>query len=106
MIIVEGLELNSRSWEEGTILDPKSGKTYSCYITFENINTLDISDVTLNIFKNHNSKSETVILSKYKLGNIIEIDSISELPLLKYEQSRNQFFFEFSILLSFTNSKS
>ena len=67
--------------------------------TFENINTLDISDVTLNIFKSHNSKSETVILSKYKLGNIIEIDSISELPLLKYEQSRNQFFIPILIVL-------
>ena len=67
--------------------------------TFENINTLDISDVTLNIFKNHNSKTETVILSKYKLGNIIEIDSISELPLMKYEQSRNQFFIPILIVL-------
>ena len=67
--------------------------------TFENINTLDISDVTLNIFKNHNSKSETVILSKYKLGNMIDIDSISELPLLKYEQSRNQFFIPMLIVL-------
>ncbi len=67
--------------------------------TFENINTLDISDVTLNIFKNHNSKSETVILSKYKLGNIIDLDSISELPLLRFEQSRNQFFIPMLIVL-------
>ena len=67
--------------------------------TFENINTLDISDVTLNIFKNHNSKSETVILSKYKLSNIVELDSIKELPLLKYEQSRNQFFVPMLIII-------
>ena len=58
-----------------------------------------MQDVTLNIFKNHNSKTETVILSKYKLGNIIEIDSISELPLMKYEQSRNQFFIPILIVL-------
>ena len=80
--------------------DLSSLKSFISYNnTFENINTLDISDVTLNIFKNHNSKSETVILSKYKLGNIIEIDSISELPLLKYEQSRNQFFIPMLIIL-------
>ena len=42
MVIVEGLELNGKTWEEGTILDPKSGKTYSCYITFENNNTLKV----------------------------------------------------------------
>ena len=42
MVIVEGLELNGKTWEEGTILDPKSGKTYSCYITFENDNTLKV----------------------------------------------------------------
>ena len=42
MVIVEGLELNGKIWEEGTILDPKSGKTYSCYITFENQNTLKV----------------------------------------------------------------
>ena len=42
MVIVEGLELNGKTWEEGTILDPKSGKTYSCYITFENQNTLKV----------------------------------------------------------------
>ena len=42
MVIVEGLEPNGKTWEEGTILDPKSGKTYSCYITFENDNTLKV----------------------------------------------------------------
>ncbi len=42
MVIVEGLELNGKTWEGGTILDPKSGKTYNCYITFENENTLKV----------------------------------------------------------------
>ena len=42
MIIVEGLKLNGKTWEEGTILDPKSGKTYSCYITFDDDNTLKV----------------------------------------------------------------
>ena len=42
MVIVEGLKLNGKTWEGGTILDPKSGKTYSCYITFDNVNTLKV----------------------------------------------------------------
>ena len=42
MVIVEGLKLNGKTWEEGTILDPKSGKTYSCYITFDDNNTLKV----------------------------------------------------------------
>ena len=80
--------------------DLSSIKSFISYNnTFENINTLNISDVTLNIFKNHNSKSETVILSKYKLSNIIDLNSISELPLLKYEQSRNQLFIPMLIVL-------
>ncbi len=80
--------------------DLSSIKSFISYNnTFENINTLDLSNVILNIFKNHNSKSETVILSKYKLSNIIDLDSISEIPLLKYEQSRNQFFVPMLIIL-------
>ena len=42
MVIVEGLKLNGKTWEEGTILDPKSGKTYSCYITFDDDNNLKV----------------------------------------------------------------
>ena len=42
MTIVEGLELNDKTWEDGTILDPKSGKIYSCYITLEDENTLKV----------------------------------------------------------------
>ncbi|RPG55196.1 MAG: DUF2147 domain-containing protein [Flavobacteriales bacterium] len=42
MVIVEGLKLNGKTWEDGTILDPKSGKTYSCYITFDDDNTLKV----------------------------------------------------------------
>lgn len=29
-------------WKDGTIYDPKSGKTYSCYIRMENKNKLKI----------------------------------------------------------------
>ncbi|MGB3547540.1 MAG: DUF2147 domain-containing protein [Saprospiraceae bacterium] len=32
MTIMEGLKKDGDSWEGGTILDPKSGKVYSCYI--------------------------------------------------------------------------
>ena len=42
MVIVKDLKIVDKSWEDGTILDPKSGKTYSCYITFEDENTLKV----------------------------------------------------------------
>ena len=43
-----------------------------------------------------------MILSKYNLSNIVELDSIEELPLLKHEQSRNQFFIPMLIILFIT----
>jgi len=42
MIIIEDLQLNDHIWENGTILDPKSGKVYDCYIGFEDRNTLKV----------------------------------------------------------------
>ena len=51
-------------------------------------------------FKPHNSKYETKILQKYNLSEIIDIKSKSEFPLLKNEQSRNQFFIPLLILIS------
>ena len=42
MVIIKDLKIIDKSWEGGTILDPKSGKTYSCYITFEDENTLKV----------------------------------------------------------------
>ena len=42
MVIIKDLKIIHKSWEDGTILDPKSGKTYSCYITFEDENTLKV----------------------------------------------------------------
>ena len=42
MVIIKDLKIIDKSWEDGTILDPKSGKTYSCYITFEDENTLKV----------------------------------------------------------------
>ena len=32
MVIIKDLELEDDTWEDGTILDPKSGKVYDCYI--------------------------------------------------------------------------
>lgn len=29
-------------WEDGTIYDPENGKTYSCILTLQNTNTLDV----------------------------------------------------------------
>jgi uncharacterized protein (DUF2147 family) len=42
MIIIKDLELEDDTWEEGTILDPKSGKVYDCYVDFEDTNTLKV----------------------------------------------------------------
>ena len=51
-------------------------------------------------FKPHSSKYETKILQKYNLSEIIDIKSKAKLPLLKNEQSRNQFFIPLLILIS------
>ena len=62
------------------------------------------NDVILNkvvyTFKPHNNKYETKILQKYNLFDIIDINSKTEIPLLKNEQSRNQFFIPLLILIS------
>jgi len=42
--ILNDFEYNSsdKEWEEGTIYDPKSGKTYDCYMWLEGSNTLKL----------------------------------------------------------------
>jgi len=42
MVIINGLEKDGDTWEDGTILDPESGKVYKCYITLENKNKLKV----------------------------------------------------------------
>ncbi len=42
MLIINDLQLDDYSWEDGTILDPKSGKVYDCNIGFEDSNTLKV----------------------------------------------------------------
>ena len=59
-----------------------------------------ISNKIVYTFKPHNSKYETKILQKYNLLDIIDIKSKTQLPLLKNEQSRNQFFIPLLILIS------
>ncbi len=53
----------------------------------------------INTFKPHNGKINTSVLNKYKLDQIIEINSVKEIPLFKVEQSRNQFFIPMLIVL-------
>ena len=53
----------------------------------------------IHTFKAHNGKINTTILNKYKLDQIINIDSIKEIPLFKVEQSRNQFFIPMLIVI-------
>ncbi|HIP47778.1 MAG TPA: DUF2147 domain-containing protein [Lutibacter sp.] len=42
MIVIDGLSKDGKEWNGGTILDPKNGKVYKCYITLENDDKLKI----------------------------------------------------------------
>lgn len=43
LLILKGFDKDGdKTYEDGTIYDPKNGKTYSCKITYENANTLSI----------------------------------------------------------------
>ena len=42
LLILKDLILEEDTWEGGTILDPKSGKIYDCYISLEDNNTLKV----------------------------------------------------------------
>ncbi|MBS3992237.1 MAG: DUF2147 domain-containing protein [Bacteroidetes bacterium] len=42
MVIVEGLKKDGNEYSGGTILDPKNGKEYKCYITLEDNNKLKV----------------------------------------------------------------
>jgi uncharacterized protein (DUF2147 family) len=43
MLLMTGFKFDGEDeWEDGDIYDPKSGNTYSCYIRFEDENTLKV----------------------------------------------------------------
>ncbi len=42
MVILKDLVKDGDEWEDGEILDPNNGKTYSCYITLEEDNKLKV----------------------------------------------------------------
>lgn len=42
LVILKGFEFTGKAWEDGTIYDPKSGKTYSSTIKMKKPNELDI----------------------------------------------------------------
>ena len=42
LVIVKDLNLVDDVWEDGTIMDPKTGKVYDCYLNLEDINTLKV----------------------------------------------------------------
>ena len=54
----------------------------------------------IHTFKPHNGKINTSIINKYKLDQIIDLNSLEIIPLFKVEQSRNQFFVPILILLT------
>ncbi len=42
LVVIRGLEKDGKEWKGGTILDPKSGKKYKCYITLESKDKLKV----------------------------------------------------------------
>lgn len=42
LVILEGLKKSEESWEDGTILDPNSGKVYKCILNLENPDKLKV----------------------------------------------------------------
>lgn len=42
MVVINGLSKDGNEWNDGTILDPKNGKVYSCYITLESKDKLKV----------------------------------------------------------------
>ncbi|MES2780905.1 MAG: DUF2147 domain-containing protein [Bacteroidota bacterium] len=44
LLLLKSFEYNAHDniWENGTIYDPKNGKTYSCKLTMTNMNTLEV----------------------------------------------------------------
>jgi len=43
LLILQGFKFNgSDEWEDGKIYDPESGKTYSCYMSLKDNNTLKV----------------------------------------------------------------
>ena len=42
LVIVKDLSLEKDTWEDGTIMDPKSGKVYDCYLSLESPNVLKV----------------------------------------------------------------
>ena len=65
----------------------------------EGLNMHELDDKYVHTFKPHNAKSNTSILNKYRLDNLIDISTKKEIPLYKIEQSRNQFFIPILIVL-------
>lgn len=53
----------------------------------------------IHTFRQHNGKINTSILNKYRLDQIIDVNSVNEIPLFRVEQSRNQFFIPMLIVL-------
>jgi|APSaa5957512576_1039674.scaffolds.fasta_scaffold53874_1 uncharacterized protein (DUF2147 family) len=43
LVILKNFVFDDDEWEDGTIYDPKNGKTYSCVMELENDNVLEIT---------------------------------------------------------------
>ena len=59
----------------------------------------DYENKFIHTFQPHNRKVNTSILNKYRIDEIIDVNSLDEIPLFRVEQSRNQFFLPLLIIL-------
>tara|TARA_B100001758_G_scaffold192383_1_gene169524 strand:+ start:240 stop:1709 length:1470 start_codon:yes stop_codon:yes gene_type:complete len=67
--------------------------------TYGVVSMNNYDDKYIHTFRNHNGKFNTSILNKYRLDDIIDVNSLEEIALFRVEQSRNQFFIPLLILL-------
>ena len=64
IVVLEGFEFQGDDeWEEGTIYDPNNGKTYSCIITMEDKETIEVRG-----FIGFSLIGRTVVWTRYNEG--------------------------------------
>ena len=86
--------------------NPPYNRSNKTFLSIEKIgeefgvfNNNDFENKFIHTFQPHNRKVNTSILNKYRLDEIIDVNSKEEIPLFSIEQSRNQFFVPILIIL-------
>ncbi len=85
---------------------PPYKRTSKTFLSIDNtgeefgiVNMNNYDNKYIHTFRNHNGRVNTSIINKYRLDDIINVDSLEEIPLFSLEQSRNQFFLPMLIIL-------